>query len=145
MYLVNFNWFDFLIVLVIFLVMSPKKNLLNYVSDPKKNPTTAIFIGVIACLSYIILFFARVGTSSIATYAIPISVAYALISPGVLFEYSKLTGLARESEKEISFNDMFIHSLFMVLAVLMIHNINRCTTGPVGGCKPQFDVFKNIF
>ena len=146
MYLANFNWFDYLLVLIVFLLLSPKKHLLNYIPDMQKSPTTGIFIGIIACLVYIIMFYMRMGESSIITYAFPIGAMYVLLSPGVLFEYTSLTGCATTQDKDtVSFDDMFVHSLFMLLAVVVIHNVNRCTSGPAGGCKPQFDVFKKFF
>ncbi len=87
------------------------------------------------------------GESSILTYALPIGVMYFLLSPGMLFEYSSLTGCSSTNKETdtVSFNDMFVHSLFMLLAVVIIHNVNRCATGPSGGCKPQFDVFQKMF
>ena len=143
MFITTFNWFDYLAVLFIFVALSPKKNLSNLViDDEEQRKLVSIFIGVIGFLLYVILFKARHtrngSMTSVFTYAIPISIAYALLSPGVIFEYSKLMGDDTSSSDDVSFKDLFTHTMLMIVVMVIIHNINRCISGPQGSCSPQY-------
>ena len=143
MFITTFNWFDYFLVIFVFISLSPKKNLLNLaIKDNERRKLISIFMGIIGFLLYVILFKARHtrngSMTSVFTYAIPISIAYALLSPGVIFEYSKLMGDDTSSSDDVSFRDLFTHTMLMIVAVIIIHNANRCISGPQGGCSPQY-------